>query len=186
MTGELDHDPLDAALRRGGSSWDAAQAHGLMAGRLAVLGIGAAPGCLAQIMEASEAGDALGKELQDLLAAAFESTHRQLAERQSGFAPLLPDDSSSLAARTEALAHWSEGYLHGLVSSEHSEALRKRLAEEPIAGIIRDLLAITRAAVDADGGEEDEAAYAEVVEYLRVAAQLVYEELAELRPTNTS
>ncbi len=186
MTGEIDHDRLETALRRAGSSWDAAQAHGLMAGRLSVQGIDAGPGCLTQILEVPDDGDALGKELQDLLAAMFESTHRQLAERQSAFAPLLPDDSVAVAARTEALAHWSEGYLHGLVSTEHEQAIRKRLAEEPIAGIIRDLLAITRAAVDADGDERDEAAYAEVVEYLRVAAQLVYEELAGLRTTNRS
>lgn len=186
MTGQIDHDPLDSALRRAGSSWGAAQAHGLMAGRLAVQGSGAEPGCLTQIMDGSEDGDALGKESRELLASLFESTRGQLAERLSEFSPLLPDDSASLSERTAALAHWSEGYLHGLVSTEQGEPIRKRLAEEPIAGIIRDLLAITRADVDADGDEDDENAYAEVVEYLRVAAQLVYEELAELRPTHTS
>ena len=44
------------------------------------------------------------------------------------------------------------------------------------------MLQITRAAVDEDCDEEsDEAAYTELVEYVRVAAQLAYEELAELR-----
>ena len=53
---------------------------------------------------------------------------------------------------------------------------------EPLADIIRDLLQITRAAVDDDCDEEsDEAAYTELVEFVRVAAQLAYEELADLR-----
>ncbi len=44
------------------------------------------------------------------------------------------------------------------------------------------MLQITRAEVDDDTDDEtNEAAYVELVEYLRVAAQLAYEELAEIR-----
>jgi uncharacterized protein YgfB (UPF0149 family) len=68
------------------------------------------------------------------------------------------------------------------VSAQHGTALRDRLAAEPLADIIRDMLQITRAEVDFDTDiETNEAAYAELVEYLRVAAQLAYEELADLR-----
>jgi hypothetical protein len=91
--------------------------------------------------------------------------------------------SATAARRTEALAHWCEGFLHGLVSSERSAELEKRLAAEPIADIIRDMLEMTRAVADgADAREEEEQAYAEIVEYLRIAAQLVYEELADTPP----
>ena len=56
-------------------------------------------------------------------------------------------------------------------------------AAEPLADVIKDMLQITRAAIDEDDDEAvNEEAYVEIVEYLRVAAQLVYEELAELRP----
>ena len=80
------------------------------------------------------------------------------------------------------MAHWCEGFLHGLVSAKHGDALKERLAAEPLADIIRDMLEITRAAAgEDDDAESDEAAYAELVEYLRVAAQLTYEELAEIR-----
>ena len=83
--------------------------------------------------------------------------------------------------RAAALAHWCEGYLHGLVSVDHGDALRQRLAEDPLADIIRDMLQLTRAAADDSDDETNEAAYAEVVEYVRVAVQLAYEELAEFR-----
>ena len=44
------------------------------------------------------------------------------------------------------------------------------------------MLQITRASADDESDtESDEQAYAEIVEYLRVAAQLAYEELADLR-----
>jgi hypothetical protein len=69
------------------------------------------------------------------------------------------------------------------VSGEHESALRERLAADPLADIIKDILQITRAAVDEnDGDESDEESYVEIIEYLRVAAQLVYEDLAEYRP----
>ena len=56
------------------------------------------------------------------------------------------------------------------------------LSSEPLADIIRDMLQITRAEVDDDSDEEtNEAAYFELVEYLRVAAQLAYEELSDFR-----
>ena len=133
-------------------------------------------------MSLTDPSNALAGECRELLNGLFELTYRALSERQSGFTPLLPDDDESAARRATALAHWCEGFLHGLVSDQKNEALKKRLAEDPLADIIRDLLQITRAAADDDEDpEESEAAYSELVEYVRVAAQLFYEELAELR-----
>jgi len=68
------------------------------------------------------------------------------------------------------------------VSAEHDKALKERLAGEPLADIIRDMLQITRASVDEESdAETNEAAYAEILEYIRVAAQLAYEELSDIR-----
>jgi yecA family protein len=175
-------DELDAALHRCGASWDAAQSHGLLAGRLTVAGVAAGPDWLLQVLEGTAENDALRQETQRMLDALYQGTFWALSERLSEFTPLLPGDESDAESRTRALAHWCEGFLHGLVSSEHGETLKKRLAEEPLADIIRDMLQITRAAVDEESDDEvNEAAYAEIVEYVRVAAQLAYEELSDIR-----
>lgn len=182
MEAKVEYDRLDDMLRRCGSGWDASQAHGLLAGRLATAGADSGFDWLSQVLEGTDANDALRAECESLLRALFEHTCRQLAERQSGFEPLLPDDDEPTPVRAAALAHWCEGFLHGLVSARHGDALKQRLAAEPLADIIRDMLEITRAAADEDGdSDSDEEAYAELVEYLRVAAQLAYEELAEVR-----
>ena len=182
MNSETQHDELDAALRRCGASWDAAQSHGLLTSRLAVDGIDGGLAWLQQVLAETDAANALAIECRDLLNALYETTHRQLDERLSQFVPLLPDDDESPARRATALAHWCEGFLHGLVSSRHPKELKDRLAAEPLADIIRDMLQMTRATFDEeDELEESEAAYSELVEYLRVAAQLTYEELADLR-----
>lgn len=182
MDEKVAFDDLDEALRRCGASWDAAQAHGLLTGRLAVAGVAAGPDWLLQVLEGTDDNNALQQECRKKLDTLYQSTYWQLSERLSEFSPLLPDDAEDAERRTLAMAHWCEGFLHGLVSAKHEQALKERLAAEPLADIIGDMLQITRAAVDEESdAETNEAAYAEVVEYMRVAAQLAYEELAELR-----
>ncbi len=189
MDEKVDHDRLDEALKRCGATWDAAQSHGLLTGRLAVAGVGAGPEWLLQVLEGTEANEAAAGECRKMLDTLYQATYWQLSERLSEFTLLLPDDDSDARERTAAMAHWCEGFLHGLVSAAHGDALRDRLASEPLADIIRDLLQVTRADVDSDEDEEtNESAYVELVEYLRVAAQLAYEELSDIRsgpPTRT-
>jgi hypothetical protein len=182
MDQRVDHDELDDALRRCGSNWDAAQTHGLLTGRLAIAGVVAGPEWLLQVLDGTDESSADRIACQKMLDGLYQSTYWQLSERLSEFVPLLPDDQTDAALRTAAMAHWSEGFLHGLVSAQHGDALRDRLAAEPLSDIIRDMLQITRAELDeATDAETNEAAYIELVEYLRVAAQLAYEELADIR-----
>ncbi len=182
MEEKLTFEVLDGTLKRCGATWDAAQAHGLLTGRLAIAGVPAAPDWLLQVLEGTDEANALRAESQRILDVLYQSTYWQLSERLSEFEPVLPADEEDVALRAEALGHWCEGFLHGLVSAKHSEALRDRLAAKPLSDIIKDLLQITRAGLDDESDEDDnESAYVELVEYVRVAAQLCYEELADIR-----
>lgn len=182
MPSNIDFDTLNDALRRCGATWDAAQAHGLLSSRLAAAGVEGGPDWLQQVLDGSDPANALRTECESVLNTLFQVTYQQLSERLSEFAPLLPDDSANAANRAMALGHWCEGFLHGLVSADHGDLLKERLAADPLADIIKDMLQITRAVADEDSDDEsNEAAYVELVEYLRVAAQLTYEELAEFR-----
>ena len=178
----IDHNEVDAALRGAGSSWSAAQAHGLLCSRLAVLGVEGGPDWFNLILQANDAANMPRGDDLALLDALYSNTYRQLSDRQSEFDPLLPGDSENASVIASALAEWCEGFLHGLVSDVKGESLKKKLAAEPLSDIIKDMLEMTRAAADDDDDdEENEAALTELTEYLRVAAQLVYEELADLR-----
>ena len=183
MALDFGHDQMESALQRCGASWDAAQSHGLLAGLLLVGGDAAGPEWMQRVLADTDPANALRADCERMLGELLVETCQQLTERQSEFAPLLPDDGDPMERRATALAHWSEGFLHGLVSTDAGDAVRKRLAEEPLADIIRDLLQITRAASDDAADDEiNESAYVELVEYLRVTTQLAYEELAGLRP----
>ena len=182
MDQAIEHRELEEILNNCGSSWNAGQVHGLLCSRLAVTGAEGATRWFAQILEDIDPNNAQRGACEEVLDSLCATTWRQLVERQSEFNLVLPGDEETLLQRAEAMAQWCEGFLHGLVSEKHSEDLKKRLAAEPLADIIKDMLQITRATIDDDEDEENnESAFVELQEYLRVAVQLAYEELADFR-----
>lgn len=115
----------------------------------------------------------------DALRLLFLDTHRALRGDEMQFEPLLPDDDEPLEQRATALAQWCQGFLYGFGTGKpmRDEDLRGQVSE-----ILRDVSHIAAAAVDVGAaGEEEEEAYAEVVEYLRVGVQLIHDELAPVR-----
>jgi uncharacterized protein YgfB (UPF0149 family) len=92
---------------------------------------------------------------------------------------VLPDDEQPLNGGASALALWCTGFLYGLGAGQISdlEALNGEVGE-----IVRDFTEISRATGDdSEADESNEQAYAELVEFIRVAAQVVFEELLPLR-----
>ncbi|HJL92496.1 MAG TPA: YecA family protein [Woeseiaceae bacterium] len=175
------HD-LETNLRECESGWYAAQCHGLLCARLSVIGASALNVCLEQIFEDVNNDTSCAKFCDMILQDVFKRTWIQLVERQSEFTLYLPDDQSSVNERTNALAQWCDGFLHGIVTGKSPKKLKEFLSKEPSSIIIKDMLEITRAFVDGKAEvEENEQAYIEIMEYIRVSAQLIYEELADFR-----
>ena len=125
MDQKVGFDELDEALRRCGANWDAAQTHGLLTGRLTVVGVPAGPDWLLQVLEGTNEADALRAECQQKLDVLYQGTYWQLTERLSEFEPLLPDDDAGAEDRTRAMAHWYWG-AHLAPGTKYS---RRRLAD---------------------------------------------------------
>jgi len=118
-------------------------------------------------------------DARDRLEAVFEDTRRALAAGQMQFDMLLPGDEVPIADRAIALGQWCQGFLYGLGTSPIPDA--DALPEE-VGEIVRDLTSITQVAVDArESDEANEQAYTELVEFVRVGAQLLFDELARFR-----
>ena len=93
------------------------------------------------------------------------------------FELLLPDDAETIEVRTAALAQWCQGFLYGLGAGAIPDA--SELPGE-VGEVVRDFIEISRAGVDAaQDAESNESAYAELVEFVRVGVQLLFEELAQ-------
>ena len=90
------------------------------------------------------------------------------------FEPLLPDDEQPMPARVRGLADWCNGFMYGLSTAGIAT---DRLARPEAQEVLADFAEISKADVGDDGdAAEADFAYAEIVEYLRAGAQLLYEE----------
>ena len=152
-----------------------AEAHGSLAGALCASAGYGVDDWLAEILpEGAEHGPA-GASLREL----YEETRGALGGAQMQFDLLMPDDDEPLELRAAALTLWCNGFVYGLGTGGAADP--ERLPGD--AGeIVRDLAEITRAGVDErEGAEANEAALAELVEFVRVGVQVVFEELGALR-----
>lgn len=121
--------------------------------------------------------------LRELLVRLHGATASQISDEQMRFSLWLPGDEEDLEDRTRALARWSSGFLAGL-GFGHDTALDE-LSEE-IEGVLGDVQQIALAETDADAeGEEEEQALTEIVEYLRVVALMLREELRPAAPRDS-
>jgi uncharacterized protein len=171
-------DELEAALAAGHAPLPAGEVHGSLCGALAANDTLDSADWLQEILpEGGTADEESGP--RNLLETLFTETAAAFASTDMEFAPLLPDDERPLEQRVAALAAWCSGYLSGLGSGSLPpvEAL-----PAPVGELLRDFTEINRAVPDTDEPEESsEASYAELVEYVRAGAQLVFEELTSHR-----
>jgi len=177
-----------------------AEGHGCLCGALCTLDEFSAANWLQELLpDISQSSDndrsessgtiAVNGGLQQL----FADTSRALRSDEMEFAPLLPDDEQPLAQRIAALAQWSHGFLYGFgigaPGQTKSGQTKSGQAEwsEDVTEVLRDLAEIARAD-DATVGntDQEEEAYTELVEYLRAAVQLLHDELAAQRRTQST
>src|ERR1700761_5071935 len=162
------------------SMTDAAEAHGTLSGCLCAAIRYRFEDWLLEILPEGKAHPLATAALREL----YNETSGALESSEMEFELLLPEDEDSLDSRAVALAQWCQGFLYGLGGSAITDA--GGLPGE-VGEIVRDLSEITRVGVDSDQSlESNESAYAELVEFVRVGVQLVFEELSPLRDQPSS
>jgi len=178
-SGAVDYPTLVDALKRLGFVDDASEYHGALCGALCVLEPDDVP--LLSLLDAEEPVlRHADPEAQNVLRRLSQQSFDALLSSQMSFEPLMPDDDAPLALRVQALASWCQGFLYGLASQETIEL---RHCSVEAREIIQDLGQFTQAGASVeDNSDLEEGAYAELVEYLRVGAQLVFMELHPKSP----
>lgn len=192
----MDLSQLESAFELLGAAENAPENHGILCGLLCARGEVAHPEWLATAVAAarSDAEDgagaagmnapamrALSSAETSAVKALYEDTVAHLRSGEGLFNPLLPEDDEPLSARSLAMAAWCSGFLYGLAAGGIEDLSILPSDVQEIAG---DLAEISRAGIEEEGDEEDEVAYAELVEYLRAGVTLVYEILAAERGSN--
>jgi len=164
-------DDLDETLRRAGAACDAAETHGTVCGVLCA-GMEGNDTWLTHVLDQASGSAEAQQACRRALMALRDEAHALLRSGTLEFSPLLPDDETGLADRTDALGEWCQGFLYGM-GLAGTKLDVEELSDET-GEVLRDMGQIAQAGFE---GEDSEAAYAEIVEYVKVGVQLLYEEL---------
>jgi len=170
------YEALDRSLRASNFDGSAAQAHGI------------ACGLVCRNIKSTEL-DKLSTHLSltddasiSALESLIEMAERDLNQAGFGFDLWLPD-TEALDKLSPAMADWSQGFIIALM---HDGAdIRTQLSEE-LNESVQDIIEIAGLEQAAGDSTEDELAMVEIREYLRMATQLIYEELNPDRPIDSA
>lgn len=113
----------------------------------------------------------------ELLNKLFVLTASHLESAAGAMMLLLPQEDAKLSSRLQALSTWCEGFLDGIVWEN------KGLEEEIVQEALADLASIKEVATKTKSTNENEAAYIEVLEFVKVAVLLIH---AECQPPQST
>jgi uncharacterized protein len=158
------------------SSVAAAESHGCLCGALCTTQLYPVETWLEELVPDAEPEQGDDRAPLRLL---FADTLRALRGDEMEFQLLLPEDDDPLVERAAALSQWCHGFLYGFGIGQ--PVARDELTSE-VEEVLRDLTHISQASVETGAdAEEEEQAYAEIVEYVRAGVQLIHDELLEVR-----
>ncbi len=165
---------LDQKLRQTPWNSGASEAHGLLCG-LACRGITSdtvrTRAFLFQLTEPAHI---------DLIEGMFSLACRDLEDANFSFNLMLPDFDVAAIEQAESISNWCQGFLQGIYSDSANSA---ELDLSSVAEALDDIMQIGHLELDPAHSERNENSLTEIEEFLRVAVQLIYD---ELKPVNTS
>ncbi len=134
-------------------------------------------------LEKSILGKNKNPKYRESLQQLYEISYHQMSEFSFEFALLLPDDDININARTEALSLWCQGFLTGLKKSNVPIENRE---ESDVTETINDILEIAQVKYgDIAEDDEDETAYFELIEYVRLGVLMIFQDLKNNSDENT-
>ena len=175
---------LKQILNSAGTVCGPAESHGTACGAVCV-GADGGDTWINHLLDEATGSDARLKDCRRELLKLRDRSRKLLQDGTLDFEPLLPDDETGLAERTAALGEWCQGFLYGLGLA--GERLKVDSLTDEVNEVLRDMGHIAQAGFEGEDSDEDEAAYTEIVEYVRVGVQLLYEELqpSSMQPAGT-
>lgn len=169
-----DINTLELSLKRADSPLMASEVHGLLTGMLSASMAASFEDFVNELLEdEQDPQDALLKESIREWKELHDSVKAELYDPEMGFELLLPDEETALPDRLMALGDWCQGFVYGLGRG----GIKPEMLKGDSAELLRDFIEISRISDQSDESEDDEAAYMELVEYVRVGVLLINEEV---------
>lgn len=161
---------LDLEQKLRSTPWNsgASEAHGLLCG-LACAGVTTdTVRTRAYLFQLNDTEDI------DIIEGMFSLSERDLQDEAFGFELMLPPEDTSQIERAEALSSWCQGFLQGICHDNTDLLTSDKLS---VKEALEDIMQIGHIELDPKNLEQNERSLSELEEFLRVAVQLVYDEL---------
>jgi len=178
---QTDYAELDELLGRTGSPLPLAELHGGLCGVLSASGHDAGVLWLQGLLEDCHGDDESLAQLSSRLQVLGDETWHALCGVALEFGPLLPDDDAEIDVRARALGLWCHGYLAGLVIGGIDLGADAADMTPEFEELVRDFVEISKAGVDSEELDDPnlgDGSMIELVEFVRIGAQYLFEEFA--------
>lgn len=180
-----DFDDFDTRLRNAGASTGAAEAQGLLCGMVCAMGTVECKRWTDMVVVDLDPANILVKELLTGLQLVYDNVISGINDPGCELELVLPADDESLAECARGLAEWCQGFLLGLADGGVKDFAK---LPQDSREIVEDMVELSRLQHDeeTESPAEDEKAYMEIVEYVRVGVLLINEELNPVRAAPTT
>lgn len=185
MTQKISYQDWRDFLLKVGAVCEPAELHGMVVGCICTQGPAGRDMWVSQAMGFMDLLEGEGGgELDVAMENFFDINLSHLTGENYQLQLLLPDDALPLSDRVDALAKWSQGFLHGIALGG-GEGVGEKLDDES-KDALRDIAQIAQASpqVDSDSNA-NEVRYAELVEYVRLAVFHLFSQLTDQLSTSS-
>jgi yecA family protein len=172
----LDFDECCNQMLEFGYEVSPSELHGLLSG-VVCTGLKIRPESVINLVLKHVDVETCSERNRETILAMYEFIEREMFSADSRYTLFLPDDELDMTQRLRSLAAWCQGYLVGFGTASAQTKVSQFSAETEEA--LKDIVNISNLSDDFGAEEEEtnEAAYAELVEYLKVAVLLMSSEM---------
>jgi len=160
----------------------AAELHGVLTGLICAGFSFESPDYLAMITDLFNNGENLPVKVKSIVKLMFSDIWKNILDDSFSFQLMLPDDDDSIAERGHAISVWVQGFNLGFGLHQKDTAIVSKDVKE----VLSDFAEIANLSDDMEEDEDNEQAYFEISEYVRISALLCFTELGvppETKPT---
>ncbi len=168
-------------LKSVGAAVSASESHGILCGLLcAGLSVHTYQQWVVRLLNEGHCSSKSGvEEFEGANQQLYQETVQQINHETLAFNLFLPDAHVNLALRTEALALWCQGFNFGMGLGGYKQ---NDEVSEDVAELVRDFSEISKAAYSIESDDDqEETAFIEIEEYVRVGVLLIMEELHPIK-----
>lgn len=174
----LDFDDCCNQMLEFGYEVSPSELHGLLSGVVST-GLKIRPDSIITLVLKHVDAETCSERNRNTVLTMYDFIEREMFSSDSRYTLFLPDDELDLSQRLRCLAAWCQGFLVGFGTASAQKAISQFSAETEEA--LKDIVNIANLSEEFDSQDDEvnETAYAELVEYLKVAVLLMSSELLQ-------